>query len=231
MRKIFFTHTDAIVFYNNPVSYIIFFFKWFFFHTYGDLSAFRRILHRISDDIDKNLPDGQNMGGIPQLVYFALQSDVLSWPTPPTTDTENITMEKMGALVGDIKMKVGKKMNSFYITDDEGKLDFEGVGEKDGKSFIMKLRIYNPGLQSKLLGFINLAKNENLVFIAPDNNGNNFLLGDALRGAILDSIDGMTTGQKTEERPGAGMIFSYKTANICQYTGTIPSAVVTEPGA
>ena len=23
-------------------------------------------------DIDKNLPDGQNMGGIPQLVYFAL---------------------------------------------------------------------------------------------------------------------------------------------------------------
>ena len=77
-------------------------------------------------DIDKNLPDGQNMGGIPQLVYFALQSDVLSWPTPPTTDTENITMEKMGALVGDIKMKVGKKMNSFYITDDEGKLDFEG---------------------------------------------------------------------------------------------------------
>ena len=97
--------------------------------------------------------------------------------------------------------------------------------------FIMKLRIYNPGLQSKLLGFINLAKNENLVFIAPDNNGNNFLLGDALRGAILDSIDGMTTGQKTEERPGAGMIFSYKTANICQYTGTIPSAVVTEPGA
>ena len=49
-------------------------------------------------------------------------------------------------------------MNSFYITDDEGKLDFEGVGEKDGKSFIMKLRIYNPGLQSKLLGFINLAK-------------------------------------------------------------------------
>ena len=182
-------------------------------------------------DIDKNLPDGQNMGGIPQLVYFALQSDVLSWPTPPTTDTENITMEKMGALVGDIKMKVGKKMNSFYITDDEGKLDFEGVGEKDGKSFIMKLRIYNPGLQSKLLGFINLAKNENLVFIAPDNNGNNFLIGDALRGAILDSIDGMTTGQKTEERPGAGMIFSYKTANICQYTGTIPSAVVTEPGA
>ena len=128
-------------------------------------------------------------------------------------------------------MKVGKKMNSFYITDDEGELDLEGVGEKDGKSFIMKLRIYNPGLQSKLLGLKKKKKNENLVFIAPDNNGNNFLLGDALRGAILDSIDGMTTGQKTEERPGAGMIFSYKTANICQYTGTIPSAVVTEPGA
>ena len=84
-------------------------------------------------------------------------------PTGRTSD-EDITLEKMGELVGDLTLKEGKKMHSFYITDDEGKLDFESVGEKDGKSFSEKLRIYNPGLQSKLLGFVNIAKNESLVF-------------------------------------------------------------------
>ena len=183
------------------------------------------------EDIEKNLPDGQNMGGIPQVVYFARHEDVLSWPEIPSADTEGVTLEKMGELVGDLKMKTGKKMLSLYITDDEGKLDIEGVGEKDGKSYVMKLRVYQPGLQSKLLGLVNLAKNETLVFIAPDNNGNYFLLGDALRAATLDSIDGMTTGQKTEERPGAGMIFAYKTANVYRYTGAIPNVIPATPGA
>lgn len=177
------------------------------------------------EDIAKNLPDGQNMGGIPQVVYYARYEDVLSWPERPTAG-EGATLEKMGELTGDLTMKSGKRMYNLYITDDEGKLDIEGVGEKDGKSYVMKLRVYQPGLQSKSLGLVNLAKNENLVFIAPDNNGNLFLLGDALRSATLDSIDGMTTGQKTEERPGAGLVFAYKTANVYRYKGKIPNALV-----
>ena len=182
-------------------------------------------------DIDKNLPNGKNMGGIPQVVYFCLLADVLSWPTEPKSSEADISLEKMGELVGDLKLKTGKKLYSFYITDDEGKLDFEGVGEKDGKSFVEKLRIYNPGLQSKLLGFLNLAKNESLVFLVPDCNDNYFLMGDSLRGATLDSIDGMTTGQKTEERPGAGLVFAYKTANVYRYVGKFPSSEAVEPAA
>lgn len=172
-------------------------------------------------DIEKNLPNGQNMGGIPQVVYYAKHSDVLSFPTIPSASGQT-TLEKMGELIGDLQMKSNKTLHRLYVTDDEGKLDFESVGEKDGKSFVMKLRIYQPGLQCKLLGFINLAKNDSLVFIVPDNNGNFFLLGDTSRAACLDSIDGMTTGQKTEERSGVGLIFAYKTPNIYRYVGEIP---------
>ena len=179
-------------------------------------------------DIDKNLPDGKNMGGLPQIVYFCLHTDVLTFPTEPKMSDEDITLEKMGELVGDLTLKEGKKMHSFYITDDEGKLDFESVGEKDGKSFSEKLRIYNPGLQSKLLGFVNIAKNESLVFLVPDCNDNYFLMGDTLRGATLDSIENMTTGQTPEERPGAGMVFAYKTANVYRYVGKFPASTPTE---
>lgn len=175
-------------------------------------------------DIEKNLPNGQNMGGIPQVVYYALHRDVATWPTRP--NPTGTTLEQMGELSGNVVMKAGKAFRKFYVTDDEGKLDFEGVGEKDGKSFVLKLRIYSPGLTCKVMGLLNLVKNDSLVFIVPDNNGNYFLLGDELRPATLDSIDGMTTGQKTEERPGIGMIFAYKTANVYRYKGHIPVVVV-----
>lgn len=171
-------------------------------------------------DIEKNLPNGQNMGGIPQVVYYALHKDVASWPVRPKPTGS--TLEQMGELSGNVVMKAGKAFRKFYVTDDEGKLDFEGVGEKDGKSFVLKLRMYSPGLTGKVMGLLNLIKNESLVFIVPDNNGNHFLLGDELRPAALDSIEAMTTGQKTEERPGVGMIFAYKTANVYRYKGNIP---------
>lgn len=173
------------------------------------------------EDIAKNLPDGQNMGGIPQVVYYARYEDVSVWPKRPVGGT-GVTLAKMGELTGNLEMKAEKFFHRLYVTDDEGKLDIEGVGEKDGKSFVMKLRVYHPGLNSRLLGFMNLAKNSNLVFVVPDSNGGLFLLGDEMRAAAMDSIDGMTTGQKTEERPGAGIVFAYKTANVYRYKGVIP---------
>lgn len=60
-------------------------------------------------DIDKNLPDGKNMGGLPQIVYFCLHTDVLTFPTEPKMSDEDITLEKMGELVGDLTLKEGKK--------------------------------------------------------------------------------------------------------------------------
>jgi hypothetical protein len=32
-------------------------------------------------DINKNLPLGNNTGGIQQFIYFGLHSDVKTWPT------------------------------------------------------------------------------------------------------------------------------------------------------
>ena len=171
-------------------------------------------------DISKNLVNGENMGGITQTVYFGLYSDVLSWPTKPVTPVD---VEALGGLTGNIAMKPGKKMFSFYLTDDTGEFKIEPVGEKDGKSFVLHLSMFHPGLQKKILGFINATKNENLVFIVPDNNGAMFLMGDVLRPATFEGApDGMGTGKETAGRRGISMEFTYKTSNIYQYTGTIP---------
>lgn len=177
-------------------------------------------------DINKNLVNGENMGGTAQIIYFGLHADVDIWPAKPLANAANL--EALGQLTGNVQMKPGKRMFELYVTDDTSELQMETVGEKDGKSFVMHLRLFHPGLLSKILGFRNATKNENMFFIVPDNNGQYFLMGDALRPATLESdADGAGTGKETAGRRGVGMEFTYKTSNICEYTGTIPLTAAT----
>lgn len=174
-------------------------------------------------DIQKNLRQGENMGGIAQIIYYALHKDVATWPIKPGQCSEPEELEDLGKLQGDIVMKPGTKFFELYLTDDTGELEFETVGEKDGKSFVIHLRLFHPGLRAKILGFINATKNENLVFIVPDNNGQFFLMGDALRPATLEGPDtGAGTSKETAGRRGIGMEFTYKTSNLYEYTGWTP---------
>lgn len=173
-------------------------------------------------EIDKNLPGGANMGGIKQIVYFAYHDDVDTWPDEPDFDTVE-DIEALATLSDDIVMKSGSRFFELYLTDDTGEFEIESVGEKDGKSWVLHLRLFHPGLQKKILGFINAAKNSNLTFIVVDNNQNQFLMGDELRPATFEgSPDGSGTGLETSARPGVSMEFTYKTANLYQYGGSIP---------
>ncbi len=172
-------------------------------------------------DIDKNLNNGNNMGGIAQVAYFAKWEDVSTWPTVPDEDAADL--EANGTLTGDLVMKAGKKMNSIYITDDTGEFSIEPVGETDGMSFVQHLGLFNPGLKKKLLGFMNYAKNENLVFIVKDNDGQYYLMGDDTRPATYAGApDGAGTGKETSARRGISMEFVYKTKGNYTYTGVIP---------
>lgn len=171
-------------------------------------------------DINKDLKDGQNMGGIAQFIYFGLHADVATWPTKPDNPADT---EAAGKLTDDIVMKPGKRLFEFYLTDDTGEIEFETVGEKDGKSFVIHLRAFHPGLQDKILGFINAVKNENMVFIVPDNNGLKFIMGDATRPATFEGSDeNQGTGKETAARRGMSIHFTYKSANLYEYVGNVP---------
>ena len=171
-------------------------------------------------DINKNLPNGENMGGITQKVYFGYHADVLTWPTKPAAPT---SLEENATLTGSIVMKPGKRMFEIYITDDTGEFNIESVGEADGKSFVEHLKFFHPGLQKKILGFMNAAKNDNLVFIVCDAEGQMYLMGDSMRPATYQGApDGNGTGKATADRKGMSAEFTYKTANVHVYSGTVP---------
>jgi len=174
-------------------------------------------------DIDKNLPNGENMGGLTQKVYFGYWADVAAFPAKPATP---LTLEASATLTGDLVMKTGKRMFEMYLTDDTGEYKIESVGETDGKSFVAHLTLFHPGMQKRILGFINAAKNENLVFVVIDSDGQMYVMGDALRPAVFAAPDGMGTGKTTAARKGLSLEFTYKTTNVFVYTGNVP---LTEP--
>lgn len=177
-------------------------------------------------DINKNLNNGQNMGGIAQKVYFGYWDDVLTWPAKPSAPA---TLIANAALTGDLIMKPGKKLFSLYLTDDTGEFEIEPVGEIDGKSFVEHLRLFHPGMQQTIRGFMNAIKNENLVFIVQDNDDQLFLMGDSVRPAVFTgSPDKAGTSRETAGRRGYSMEFVYKTANVYSYHGNIP---LTEAGS
>jgi hypothetical protein len=173
-------------------------------------------------NIDKNLPYGENMGGLTQTIIFGLWDDVSAWPTPPAAPAD---VEEYAEWVGDVMMKAGKRAFTFYSTDDTSALDIKMVGETDGLSFEMELDVFNPGLKKKLLGFIAAAKNENLFLIAQDNEGQYYLLGDSKRAAKMIPGGAIGTGTKTADRKGANLKFVFKTNAPRVYIGDVTTLV------
>ena len=168
-------------------------------------------------DIKKNLKNGDNMGGLPQKFYFGLYDDVKTWPTKPDSPAD---LEANGKLTGDLIMKSGTRLFEMYVTDDKAGLNYELVGPADGKSFKTILKIYHPGLQAKILGFLNAVKNDNLVILVPDADGDLFLMGDELRPATVLTGNG-GTAENTEGEKGNNLEFVYKSSKFLQYTGGI----------
>ena len=168
-------------------------------------------------DIKKNLPNSDNMGGLSQKIWIGKYDDVDTWPTEPSSPADAAAN---GVLTGNLTMKSGTRMFEFYVTDDKGSYNYELVGEMDGKSFKNTLKVSHPGLQAKILGFLNAIKNDNVVIIAIDADGDRWLLGDENRPCTIATGTG-GTGDSTEGYKGNNLEFVYKAKKLLRYEGTI----------
>lgn len=172
-------------------------------------------------DINKNLNNGNNTPGVRQVIYYAPHKDVASWPTAPSGDIANL--EAAATLTGDIQMKSGKRMYPFYTTEDTCEVDLGLVGEADNRSNEPKVRFFHPGLHKKLLGFLNVTKNEDMVFIVVDNEGQQYIFGDEHRPATFSSNpDGAGTGKDGGGKRGISFEYKYRVKSLYVYEGSIP---------
>jgi len=113
---------------------------------------------------------GQNKKRILSMLSQGRQ--ITNLATPIKTD-DTIFRLANAVLTGELAMKPGKKLFKMYITDETGEFMIEPGGELDGKLFVTYLTVFHPGLKDTLFGFINEAKNDNLLFVVQDSDGQN----------------------------------------------------------
>ena len=146
-----------------------------------------------------------NIAGLKTKVYWALHSDVQTFPPVPDNSGAfdvNATIDT--AYV----MKTGKRFWELYITQEKGKAEFKLVGERDGKSFETILSGNYPDLDATVMGFLRATANENIAIIWPDAKGRLWTHGyDPDLPVEVTTADG-TTGEKTSD--GKGLMISFR---------------------
>lgn len=164
--------------------------------------------------------DENNMGGLPNEIYVAKAEDVVTWPTLPNLTG---TQDAQAVLDGNFELKAGVNFKRIRVTLDTGALTSEEQGEIDGISYKHMVKIFKSGLHASDLGFLSITKNTGLVFIVPDANGKNFVVGSKKFPARRQTGGSTGTGEATTGRRGSEVtFFSYGNTPAPIYNGTIP---------
>lgn len=110
-----------------------------------------------------NFTEGEvNPSGITQRIYYIPKTDIKTfpkYPSAPANAADEVTLS------GDFILQTGKKWHKLYSTSGKGKVDFEGLGEKDAKMFTNKGLFKYPKLNDEAKAFAKIANNSNFVFI------------------------------------------------------------------
>ncbi len=103
-----------------------------------------------------------NPSGVRTIAFFIQKSDIITWPEiaeNPITVGEAVTTE------GDFVLKAGAFWKRFYTTQGKGKVDFEGMGEKDCGMFKNKATQRYPDLSDEAIAYAKSTMNANTVTI------------------------------------------------------------------
>jgi len=117
---------------------------------------------------------GNNGAGIKRTIYFGLSDDVLTWPALEASPT---TYDELTTHTAAIAMKTGKQMFSFYATIRKSSLESLAAGERGSKTSINRLIIVRSEVDASVFGFLEQHKNDEMVFIVEDLNGNLQVMG------------------------------------------------------
>lgn len=133
-----------------------------------------------------------NTPGIQQTIFYTTLDNIVTLPLPDKDDSasDTGTFADLVTITKDIVVK--KPLNSIYVTLEEGELKHESQGEIDSMSFKNVLEFAHPGSKPEVLGFAQWVKNNNIVFLVPEVDGQVRLLGHRAYPAKMTGAPGST---------------------------------------
>lgn len=107
-------------------------------------------------------PGRVNPSGIRTNGFFIQKSEIISFPEVPATA---LTIEDQVTLEGDFVLKPGAYWKRIYTTQGEGKVEFEGFGEKDCEMVNNKCNLSYPDISKEGRAFAKGNMNSNTIFV------------------------------------------------------------------
>lgn len=162
-----------------------------------------------------------NTPGIAQKVFYTPMANVVTLPKPKVDDSASDTgsFADLVTIVDDIVVK--EPLNYIYVTLEDGELKHEGQGETDSMSFKNTLEFAHPGTKPEQLGFAQWCKNNDLLFLVPEQDGQLRVLGTRNYPAKLASAPGSTGKKSTDGRKTTFSFHSSRKGPAPVFTGKV----------
>lgn len=159
-----------------------------------------------------------NMGGLRTEAFYCFHSEVQNHAAPNAPGTATALSQLVTCT--DHTFKQGKGWKKIYTTEDTGMVESTLQGEKDGKSFINKIKLHFPGAGLDIMGLIRYGINAGWYAIGVDAEGRRRLVGSQYWPAKLDT----STITTTETAAGLKGV-TFELVASCPY----PAPVLTGP--
>jgi hypothetical protein len=172
---------------------------------------------------------GDNDAGLKRKFYFALHKDVLTWPSLAATPT---TYAEKTTYTTPFVMKSTKRFWEIDLTTNKDNgLDSESAGSVGSLSSINKLRGLSARISPAIVGWIEEHKNDELVFIVEELDGQLKVVGDEGLPAMFESFMVQGGGKVGDDKQATFAITG--PGRIAKYYGTVavPLAIPLTPAA
>ncbi|WBL42375.1 hypothetical protein PBT90_16690 [Algoriphagus halophytocola] len=167
-----------------------------------------------------------NDAGLKTKLYFGRSRDVNVWPTVPETMTvlaDKVTLE------GDFEMKVGTRFGFIEGHVEKNSFTNSGAGQVGNSSAANQLTFFMYGTDPDVLGWIETYKNDDLVLIAEDLQGNLRVYGaEGLPAQIMPDWQEVGGASVADEKM-IQINFRYVGRIAKFYSGAIPLTEAVEP--
>jgi hypothetical protein len=127
-------------------------------------------------------------------VFYALHSNITTFPMPIGFDDPTFTYEKAVEVSTPIVFQAGKGFGKIAIQAETGEVQLEGAGNPGNMKLKSVFPFFVAGNDKKLLGFIRTRLNNPMVFCVAERSGQKRLIGDRFNPAYFREIKG-TTGK------------------------------------
>lgn len=160
--------------------------------------------------------------GLRPVVYFAPKSHIVSFPSLPDLEGEDVTMKTVAVLDGSYTMAADKKFNRLDILTPASNLKADPQGTIPSKTFLVSATLKYAGNNEEAAGFARMANSDDLVYVIQQRDGKFRVIGNE----AFETETNVSQDSGMAVTDASGTTLEVSTTEECPapfYTGTLPT--------